>query len=270
MLDTLQELFTARERNEPVALATVVEVNGASPAKVGAKILVRGDGTTVGTAGGGRLEQAIIADARTALAEGKSRLVHYTLREEGDDAIGVLCGGEVRVFIEVFAPRPTLLIVGSGHIGKPLAEMARLLNYEVRVVDARAERGSALDPANVTDDASSRRSDDIASFRLMREDASAHTYIVLVTEDYVTDEAALRAVIELPAPYIGMIGSRRKCRMVLEHLRADGVAEDLLARVRAPIGLDLGGTTPAEIALAILAEIEMARHRGCAESRSMR
>jgi xanthine dehydrogenase accessory factor len=75
-------------------------------------------------------------------------------------------------------------------------------------------------------------------------------------------------VIESPAPYIGMIGSRRKCRMVLEHLRADGVADDLLARVRAPIGLDLGGTTPAEIALAILAEIEMARHQGRAESRS--
>jgi xanthine dehydrogenase accessory factor len=246
MLNILQQLVAAVERNEPAALATVVEVNGASPAKVGAKILTRGDGATVGTAGGGRLEQAIVADARAALAEGKSRLTHYTLREEGDDAIGVLCGGEVRVFIEVFAPRPTLLIVGGGHIGKPLAEMARLLNYEVRVVDVRDERGGALDPASIT----------------------PHTYIVLVTEDYVSDEAALRTVIESPAPYIGMIGSRRKCRMVLEHLRADGVTENLLTRVRAPIGLDLGGTTPAEIALAILAEIEMARHQGRAESRS--
>jgi xanthine dehydrogenase accessory factor len=246
MLNILQQLVAAVERNEPAALATVVEVVGASPAKVGAKILMRGDGATVGTAGGGRLEQAIVADARAALAEGKSRLTHYTLREEGDDAIGVLCGGEVRVFIEVFAPRPTLLIVGGGHIGKPLAEMAHLLNYEVRVVDVRDERGGALDPASIT----------------------PHTYIVLVTEDYVSDEAALRTVIESPAPYIGMIGSRRKCRMVLEHLRADGVADDLLARVRAPIGLDLGGTTPAEIALAILAEIEMARHQGRAESRS--
>lgn len=246
MLDVLKEQIAAIERNEAIALATVVEVNGASPAKVGAKILVRGDGTTVGTAGGGRLEHAIVADARAALNEGKSRLTHYTLREEGEDSIGVLCGGEVRVFIEVFAPHPTLLIVGGGHIGRPLAEMARLLNYEVRVVDVRDERGMPLDPANIT----------------------PHTYIVLVTEDYVSDEAALRAVIESPAPYIGMIGSRRKCRMVLEHLRADGVAEHLLVRVRAPIGLDLGGTTPAEIALAILAEIEMARHQGCAESRS--
>lgn len=247
MLDVLKELTTSVEHNEPAALATVVQVNGASPAKVGAKILLRGDGSTVGTAGGGRLEQTILADARAALSEGKSRLTHYTLREEGDDAIDVLCGGEVRVFIEVFAPRPTLLIVGGGHVGKPLAEIARLLNYDVRVVDVRAERGNTLDPTAVT----------------------AHTSIVLITEDHVADETALRAVIESPAPYIGMIGSRRKCRMVLEHLRVDGVAEDLLVRVRAPIGLDLGGTTPAEIALAILAEIEMVRHQGCAESRSM-
>ncbi len=248
MLDVLKELTTSVEHNEPAALATVVQVNGASPAKVGAKILLRGDGSTVGTAGGGRLEQTILADTRAALSEGKSRLTHYTLREEGDDAIDVLCGGEVRVFIEVFTPRPTLLIVGGGHVGKPLAEIAQLLNYDVRVVDVRAERGNTLDPTTVT----------------------AHTSIVLITEDHVADETALRAVIESPAPYIGMIGSRRKCRMVLEHLRADSVAEDLLARVRAPIGLDLGGTTPAEIALAILAEIEMVRHQGCAESRNLR
>lgn len=246
MLNVLKELTAWVEHNEPAALATVVEVSGASPAKVGAKILVRVDRTTVGTAGGGRLEQAIVADAQAALAEGTSRLTHYTLREEGENAIGVLCGGEVRVFIDVFAPCPTLLIVGGGHIGRPLAELARVLNYDVRIVDASPERGTPLAPTGVT----------------------AHTYIVLITEDHVADEAALRAVIESPAPYIGMIGSRRKCRMVLDHLRADGVVEKLLARIRAPIGLDLGGTAPAEIALAILGEIEMARHRGSAEPRS--
>ncbi len=248
MLIVLKELAASVERDETAALATVVEVTGASPAKVGAKILVRADGTIVGTAGGGRLEQSIVADARVALKKGQSRLVHYILREDGDGAIGVLCGGEVRVFVEALAPRPTLLVVGGGHIGKPLAEMARVLDYDVQIVDVSAERGGAFDPGSVTD----------------------HTYIVLITEDHIADEAALRAVIQSPAAYIGMIGSRRKCRLVLEHLRADGVAEQLLQRVRAPIGLDLGGTTPAEIALAILAEVEMARHQGCAASRSMR
>ncbi len=243
--DVWREILAALERNEPAALATIVEVSGAAPITVGARLLLKGDGSTVGNAGGGGLEQAIIADLRTALDENRSRLTHYVLREKGDDAIGVLCGGEVRVFIEVFAPRPTLLIVGGGHIGQPLAEMARVLSYDVRVVDVRAERGAPLDPAGVT----------------------AHTYIVLITEDHVADEAALRAVIESPAPYIGMIGSRRKCGLVLERLRTDGLPLALLARVRAPIGLDLGGRAPAEIALAILAEIEMVRHGGSAEPR---
>jgi xanthine dehydrogenase accessory factor len=240
MPDVLKELAAATDRNEPVALATVVEVTGSSPAKVGAKFLVRADGTTIGTAGGGKLEETIIADARAALGEGRSRLTHYALREQGDAGIGTLCGGEVRVFIEVFAPRPQLLIVGGGHVGRPLAELARVLGYDVHVVDVRPERGAPLDPSVVTD----------------------RTYIVLVTEDHVNDEAALRALIASPAPYIGLIGSRRKCELILGHLRADGITEDLLARVRAPVGLDLGGTTPAEIALAILAEIELARHGG--------
>jgi xanthine dehydrogenase accessory factor len=248
MLELLKELAAATERGEPVALATVVEVTGSSPAKVGAKLLLRADGTTVGTAGGGKLEETIIADARAALGEGRSRLTHYTLREQGEAAIGTLCGGEVRVFIEVFAPRPRLLIVGGGHVGRPLAELARVLGYDAQVADVRPERGSPLDPGSVT----------------------GHTYIVLVTEDHVSDEAALRALVGSPAPYIGLIGSRQKCQLILGHLRADGIAEDLLARVRAPVGLDLGGTTPAEIALAILAEIELARHAGRDTPRSRR
>jgi xanthine dehydrogenase accessory factor len=107
-----------------VALATVVEVKGASPAQVGFKLLVRPDGSAVGNLGGGALEQRVREEAVTALHEGHSRLAHYVLRKEGEDAVGMLCGGEVTVFVEVCQPAPTLLIVGGGHIGQPLAEMA--------------------------------------------------------------------------------------------------------------------------------------------------
>jgi xanthine dehydrogenase accessory factor len=247
MLDVLRALVSDLEHNQPVALATVAQVRGASPAALGMKILVRSDGSVVGNVGGGLLEAAILKDAFKALNAGETRLVHYTLREEGQDAVGVLCGGEVQVFIEVFMPRPTLLIVGGGHVGRPLAEMARLLNYEVYLADVRPERGQPLDVAMIT----------------------ANTFVVIMTEDAVSDEAALRAVLPTPAPYIGMIGSRRKCQIVFSHLRADGRDESLLARVHAPIGLDLGGRQPAEIALAILAEIEMVRHRGRAEPKAM-
>lgn len=245
MLDVLKALTSDLERNLPVALATIAQVQGASPAALGMKILIHPDGSAIGNVGGGLLEEAILKDALKALGEGRSRLAHYALREEGDNAVGVLCGGEVQVFIEVFMPKPTLLIVGGGHVGRPLAEMARLLDYEVRLADVRPERGQPFDPAAIT----------------------ATTYVVILTEDAVSDEAVLRQALPTPAPYLGMIGSRRKCQIVLDHLRAENVEEGLLARVHAPIGLNLGGRQPAEVALAILAEIEMVRHRGRAESK---
>lgn len=248
MLEIFKALVSELEANRPVALATIAQVRGASPAALGMKLLVRPDGSAVGNVGGGLLEQAIMRDALAALGEGQTRLAHYALREEGENAVGVLCGGEVQVFIEVFMPRPILLIVGGGHVGRPLAEIARLLDYQVLLADVRPERGQPFDPALIT----------------------GNTYVVIMTEDAVSDEAVLRATLPTPAPYIGMIGSRRKCRIVFEHLRADGVDENQLARVHAPIGLDLGGRQPAEIALAILAEIEMIRHRGSAVAKAAR
>ncbi|MFB0545681.1 MAG: XdhC family protein [Anaerolineae bacterium] len=231
------------------ALATVAEVKGASPAKVGAKIVVWPDGRRVGTVGGGKLEERVVAEAQEALRKGESRLVHYTLREEGEDAVGMLCGGEVQIFVELCNPRPTLLIIGGGHIGRPLAEMGRLLDFDVRVVDVVEE--GALPAA------------------LDEQPIDSSTYIAIITGDHVADELALHHVIDSPAVYIGMIGSRRKVRILLDNLRKDGVAEAQLQRVYAPIGLDLGGTTPAEIALSVMAQIVKLRSGGTAESKAL-
>jgi xanthine dehydrogenase accessory factor len=270
--DLLDALLLSIAEAAPVALATVVDVRGASPARTGFKLLVHGDGHWLGNVGGGALEQRVREDAAAALADRKPRLAHYRLTEQGEDAaaaladgrprlahynlteagpdaLGMLCGGEVTVFIEPYLPKPVLLIVGGGHIGRPLAELARVLGYDVQVVDVRPDRGDRprFDPAAVT----------------------ASTYVVLITEDHVTDEAALRQALPTPAPYIGMIGSLRKVGIVIQHLRAEGATEDSLARVRAPIGLDTGGREPAEIALAILAEIECVRHGGHGRPRSL-
>ena len=188
------------------------------------------------------MEERIISEAKSALEEGRSRLVHYALREKGEDAVGMLCGGDATVFIEVYQPQPTLLIVGGGHIGQPLAEMDRLLDFEVAVVDVEPGRASVegLDQVDITQS----------------------TYIVITTANHVSDEAALRQVIGSPAAYIGMIGSRRKVRTIFDHLRQEGVPEEELRRVHAPIGLDLGGGKPAEIALSIMAEIVKERYGG--------
>ena len=246
----IERLLDSIRARQPAALATVAEVQGASPAQVGFKLLVQADGSSVGNVGGGALEERVRADAQGALSEGWSRLAHYRLQEDGPDAVGTICGGEVTVFIEVYRPQPRLLIVGGGHIGQPLAKLARVVGYEVQVVDVRQERGERqqFEPAAV----------------------GADTYVVLITEDHVTDEAALRQALDTPAAYVGMIGSQRKVKTVLEHLLAEGISAERLARVRAPIGLDLGGREPAEIALAILAEIECVRHGGSGRPRSAR
>ena len=248
MHDPIRALAEAMQQQQPAVLATVIEINGASPAKVGAQIVLLNDDTAVGTVGGGKLEAAILADARAILSDGQPRLTHYALTGEGMDAIGTLCGGEVRVFIHPYLPPPKLVIVGGGHIGRPLKVMGDAAGFDVIITDV--EPGLATVPGL----------DAVA----LAEDS----YVVLITTDHVSDEAALRQVITSPARYIGMIGSRAKCQTILDHLRADGSTDDALARVYAPIGLDLGGTTPQEIAVAILAEIIAVRRGGSGAMRS--
>lgn len=244
----LYEMAKAIENRQSVALATIIDVQGPSPAQTGFKLLVWPDGRCAGNVGGGELEKRIRDAARQAIEESRARIVRYSLREEGEGAVGMLCGGDVTVFVEPHVPPPVLLIMGGGHIGRPLSEMACLVGYEVKVVDIRPDRG------------------DHEAFAL--EEVTEGTYVVIITEDHVTDEKALRDVLPTPAAYIGMIGSRRKVGTVLEHLRDKGFDDEQLDRLRAPIGLDLGGREPEQIALAILAEIEMVRHGGSGRPRS--
>lgn len=247
MREAIVILAHAIQAKQPAVLATIVEVKGSAPAEAGAQIALLGDGTTSGNVGGGKLEAAILRDAGEALVNGQPRLAHYRLTEEGAEAVGTLCGGEVRAFIQPFLPRPQLIVVGGGHIGRPLKAMSEVAGFDVLVVDV--EPGRATVP-------------ELESIR-----ASADSFVVLITTDHVSDEAALRKVIGWPVRYIGMIGSRRKCEAILERLRAEGVGEEELARVYAPIGLDLGGRTPEEVAVSILAQVVAVRRGGKAVTR---
>ena len=241
-------LSEAVQNKQPAVLGTVVEVKGASPAKAGAQIILLSDGATVGTVGGGKLEAAILKDAQAALADGMPKLSHYKLTEQGEDAVGTLCGGEVSVFIQPFLPPAQLIIVGGGHIGRPLKIMGEAAGFEVIVVDVEAGRATMPELESVT----------------LAEEA----FFVLITTDHVSDEAALRYALTTPTRYIGMIGSRAKCRTILDHLKADGITDDSLQRVYAPIGLNLGGPSPEEITVAILAEVITVRRGGTGGIRS--
>jgi len=237
-------------RGVPFVLATIIGTSGSSPRGVGTKMLVMGEGKTVETIGGGALEKQVIADALTCLVSGASRIERYELRAQGDHALGTLCGGEATVFLEAHVPDRALLIVGAGHVGRSLCRCAKLLDYQVVVLDPRedmvtserypeADRLICGDPAQTAD-----------LFPI-----SSTTHVVIVTHGHQLDKDALLSVIGSPAAYIGMMGSATKVRAVLAQLREAGVDPGLLDRVHAPVGLDIGAETPAELALCIMAEI---------------
>lgn len=257
-MNTIYEAVAeAVRRREAVALATIVQTRGSTPRQVGTKMLIRPDGTSMGTVGGGALEAAIIEAAQEALSEGKSRLVHYGLRADthGED-LGV-CGGDLDVFIDVIAPQLTLLLIGAGHVAVPLAELARLLGFRTVVFDDRAEYANR-------DHFPQAEEILVEEFEtgLKALDITPNTWVVIATRSHETDAAALRAVVESPAAYIGLLGSRRKVSLIFKALQKQGVEEEQLARVYAPVGLDLGAQTPEEIALSIMAEVIMLRQGG--------
>lgn len=259
-----QAVLDAVRAGQPACVLTVIEARGSTPREVGTKMLLRADGSTVGTIGGGPSEAAALADARQALADGQSRIGHYSLLGQTPADLGI-CGGETSVFIEVLQIKPTLLIAGAGHVGQPLAEFGHLLGFRTIVADDRPEfvnetRFPHADELVVTP------LDKLAK----KVTITARTFVVIVTRGHDHDEAVLRQVVSSPAAYIGMIGSPRKVRTVFERLMANGVPKADLARVYAPIGLRTGGQTPAEIAVSILAEIVSVQHGGTGEPLSSR
>jgi xanthine dehydrogenase accessory factor len=260
-----EAIAEAVRRREAVALATIVQTSGSTPRQVGTKMLIRPDGTSMGTIGGGALEAVIIKAAQEALAEGKSRLVHYGLRADkhGED-LGV-CGGDLDAFIDVIAPQFTLLLIGAGHVAVPLAQLAHLLGFRTVIFDDRAEyanrdRFPQAEEVLVED----------FETGLNALDITPSTWVVIATRSHESDAVALRAMVESPAAYVGLLGSRRKVGLIFKALREEGVGEKQLARVYAPVGLDLRAETPEEIALSIMAEIIMVRQGGKGQSLSAR
>jgi xanthine dehydrogenase accessory factor len=249
MTDALLEaLLVARERREPCALATVAATRGSVPREAGAKALIFADGRIVGTIGGGKFEALVVADARAAMGTRAPVLKTYPLHEESAQSFGAICGGEVTVLIEPQIAKEALVIVGAGHCGLVLCRLARDAGWQVTVIDDRADLLAACEAHQRF---SAPAPEFIAAHAWQRDEA-----LVLVSRNFEIDREALAAALTHPgAGYIGMIGSTRKVRRVFDDLRARGFGEAALAQVFAPIGLDLGADSPAEIAVSIFAEI---------------
>lgn len=249
-----EEVFTAVERalveGEHVALVTIVRARGSTPQRVGAKMVVYGDGRMVGTIGGGCYESDAFQKARVAIASGKSELVHYDLNDDFAEESGLICGGQMDVFIEPIAPAPPLFVLGAGHVGHEVAKLASRVGFKVTVVDDR-EKFANRDRFPEADDVVV---DDIPGWiGAMRFPERA--YVVVVTRGHRHDLDAVRGLAAHDLHYVGLIGSRAKVARICTELEADPRLSEWLRRLHAPIGLDLGAVTPEEIGVAIVAEL---------------
>ena len=248
-----EQILDALRRREAVAVATVVESRGSGPREPGAKILVFPDGETIGTIGGGASEAWVIRRALEALTDGRSRLLRRPARQEDRDA----CGEGMSFFVDVLLPRPTLLVVGAGHIGQAVASLGAWLDYRVFVLD---ERESMVSPERFPD-AHLLLSGPVSE-RLRSLPLTDRVYVLIVTPHHSPDEQVLAVLWRYEAAYVGLLGGRRRTQATFERARALGVPDDFLRQIHTPIGLDIHAETPREIALSILADVTVVRRGG--------
>ena len=239
----------ALARGDSVALVTVVRSQGSTPQRAGAKMLVWADGRTVGTIGGGCYENDAFWKAREAIASGRPQLLHYELNDDFAQENGLICGGRMDVHIDPLAPSPRLFIVGAGHVGFHLAKLAADIGFRIHVVDDR-EKFANIERFPGADIVVEPIPD-----WLHRAEIPATSYVVVVTRGHQHDLDAMRALAARDLKYLGLIGSRAKVARIYDALLEEGMPPECLHRVHAPIGLEIGAVTPAEIAVSILAEL---------------
>ena len=201
--DIYAELTRLNTAGEDSALCTVISAAGSTPREEGAKMLVRADGSIMGTIGGGAVEKAAIKEALEVIRKGRAKKLEYKLNPEGE--LGMICGGDTEVFIEPIIAPSSLFIFGGGHIAEPLAKMAAIVGFKIIVIDERPEFSS---PARFPDAAETLAVEIPAAYALLN--VGKNDYIVIVTHGHKGDEVALEGALRTPAKYIGMIGSKTK------------------------------------------------------------
>lgn len=243
-------------RNEPGVLCTIVDSKGSTPRHETSKMLVYADGSITGTIGGGELENRVIQEALDAMAQGSPRLLTYNMADPGRGDPGV-CGGQVQIFVEPIHPKPNLVVIGAGHVGQAVAHLARWLGFYVVVNDDRPEFANR----EAVPDADEYHAVPMAELP-QHFKITPWSYLVLTTRGVNVDIPGLPALLDTPAAYIGVIGSRRRWATTRKQLLDAGLEKARLDRVRSPMGLELNAETPEEIAVSIMAEIIMLRRGG--------
>src|ERR1700737_1592045 len=251
-----KEIVKLRQEGGRGAVATIVNVHGSIPSFKTAKMLVRDDGSIMGTVGGGCVEAEVWQAAREVMESEKPRSLTFNLNQDPKYDTGRVCGGTLDIFVEPILPPELLYIFGAGHVSVNLYKVAKDAGFDVTVVDDRtsyANRERFPEAKEVI-----AEDFDQAMARLAPNESS---YIVIVTRGHRDDMRVLRWAVQTPARYIGMIGSKRKTITIFRELTEEGLSPQLFERVHAPVGLDIGAVTPEEIAVAITAELIAVRRQ---------
>jgi xanthine dehydrogenase accessory factor len=255
-MDIYEQIVELRRQGRRGAVATIVNVRGSIPSFRTAKMLVRDDGSMVGTIGGGCVEADVWQAAREVMESEKPRTLAFDLNQDPKYDTGLVCGGRLEIFVEPVLPPALLYIFGAGHVAVNVCKAAALAGFEPIVIDDRTsyatkERFPAAREIHALDF-------DAAVEKFQPNETS---YIVIVTRGHRDDMRILRWAVETRARYVGMIGSKRKVIGIFKTLQSQGLPAHLFERVHAPIGIDIGAVTPEEIAVAITAElIAIRRH----------
>jgi xanthine dehydrogenase accessory factor len=246
-MDIYEEALRLKKQGRSSAVATIVQCAGSSPQKEGAKMLVRDDGTTAGTLGGGCIEAEAREVALTAIKDGAPQTIPFALTEKHG---GLVCGGKILVYIEPIIPDPSLMILGAGHVGKALCRVAKFSGFRVTVVDDRAEHANR----DAVPDADSVVVCDFED-TFERVPVDKKSFIVVATRGHNHDLDAIKAALKTEAHYVGLLGSRRKKALLFRMLEESGFSKDTVSRVIIPVGLPIKSVTPEEIAISIMAQI---------------
>ena len=249
-MDIYEEISRLRRLGQKCALATIVQVNGSIPSYESAKLLVREDGSMLGTIGGGCVEAEVWNAAREVIATERPRNMNFSLGQDAAYDNGLICGGQLSVFVEPVVPQPRAFIFGAGHISKSLSKVADLAGFATTIVDNR-EAFAHRDRFPEADEIYAEEYEEIFP-KLNIRDTS---YLIIVTRGHRDDMRVLRWAITTPARYIAMIGSKRKVIGVVKELEKEGIARSAFDRVFAPMGFDIGAITPEEIAVSVVAEM---------------
>lgn len=258
-VDIYEQIVELRRGGRRGAVATIVNVHGSIPSFKTAKMLVRDDGSIVGTIGGGCVEAEVWQAAREVMESEKPRTLTFDLNQDPKYDTGLVCGGSLDVFIEPVLPPALLYIFGAGHVAVNLCQIGNHAGFDVIVTDDRTsyatpERFPAAREVHALD----------FDEAIQKLDPTEASYIVIVTRGHRDDMRMLRWAVQTRARYVGMIGSKRKVIEIFKALQKEGLPADLFDRVHAPIGLDIGAITPEEIAVAITAELIAVRRHATA------